>query len=170
MFQSEDQTFHRFFQEVCERAPRALALSADGKPYTYQELWETSGCLSRSLLKAGLDRGDRVGLWLPNGVEYILGLLAVSRAGAVAIPLNTRFRQDDLSFLLQHSKLTMLMCPGALLQTDYPKLLRQLAPDLKPLPKWGMQHLPHTLPEANSCRCQHADRRFLFLLVLPRGR
>ena len=134
MFQSEDQNFHRFFQEVCERAPRALALSADGKPYTYQELWETSGCLARSLLKAGLDPGDRVGLWLPNGVEYILGLLAVSRVGAIAIPLNTRFRQDDLSFLLQHSKMAMLVCPATFLQTDYPELLQRLAPDLKPRP------------------------------------
>ena len=140
----EDQTFHRFFQEVCDRAPRALALSTDGKPYTYEELWETSGCLARSLLKADLGPGERIGLWLPNGVEYILGLLAVSRVGAVAIPLNTRFRQDDLSFLLQHSKLTMLMCPGTFLQTDYPKLLRQLAPDLKPLPngECSTSHIP----------------------------
>ena len=134
MFHPEDQSFHRFFQQVCERAPQSLALSADGNPYTYQELWEGSGCLARSFLQAGLEPGDRVGLWLPNGVEYILGLLAVSRAGGVAIPLNTRFRQDDLSFLLQHSKLAMLICPGTFLQTDYPALLRQLAPDLRSLP------------------------------------
>ncbi len=134
MFQPEDQSFHRFFQKVCDRAPRALALSADGKPYTYEELWETSGRLARSLLKAGLESGDRVGLWLPNGVEYILGLLAVSRVGAVAIPLNTRFKQDDLSFLLPHSKMAMLVCPAIFLETDYPGLLRQLAPDLKPRP------------------------------------
>lgn len=128
----EDQTFHQFFQGVCERVPDALAFSADGKPYTYRELWEKSGCLARALLNAGLDRGERVGLWLPNSVEYILALLALCRAGAVAIPLNTRFRQADLKFLLQHSQLAMLICPGTFLQTDFPELLRQLAPDLRP--------------------------------------
>ncbi len=79
-----EQTFHEFLLEACERAPQSLALTADGQAYTYEDLWEKSGWLAKSLLKAGLAPGERVGLWLPNVPELILSFVALSRAGATA--------------------------------------------------------------------------------------
>ena len=131
---AEEQTFHQFFLNALERAPQRLALTADGQTYTYEDLWEKSGWLARALLKAGLAPGERVGLWLPNGAELILSYIALSRAGAIAIPINTRFRRDELGYLFNHSGLAMLFCPGTFLDTDFCELLREVAPDLASRP------------------------------------
>ncbi len=141
---AEDRTFHRFFQDTLKRVPKNLALSADGETHTYEDLWEKSGWLARMLLRAGLAPGERVGLWLPNGVELILSYLAISRTGAVAIPINTRFRRDELSYLFGHSGLSVLICPGTFLGTDFCNLLREAAPDLAARPggECATSHIP----------------------------
>ena len=91
MSHEEHKTFHQFFGSVCGRVQQQLALSVGGDRYTYRDLWEKSGTLALAFLKAGVNLGDRIGLWLPNGVEYILSLLAAARVGAISVPLNTRF-------------------------------------------------------------------------------
>jgi len=111
-----------------------MALSADGSAYTYEELWEKSGWLAKSFLRMGVEPGDRVGLWLPNGVELILAFLAAARTGAVGVSINTRFRVDELSYLLPHSGISVLICPGEFLGTDYYGLLKEVAPDLRAVP------------------------------------
>lgn len=134
MSHEEHKTFHQFFGSVCGRAQQQLALSVGRDRYTYRDLWEKSGALALAFLKAGVNLGDRIGLWLPNGVEYILSLLAAARVGAISVPLNTRFRHDDLEYLLPHSGLSILVCPGTFLDVDFTELVRQLAPDLRVRP------------------------------------
>jgi fatty-acyl-CoA synthase len=134
MTQGRDRTFHEFFREACGRNPRGAALVSGGASYTYEELWEKSGWLARSLLRMGAGPGERVGLWLPNGPELILALIAVSRAGAVGVLINTRFRMDELSYILPHSGVSILICPDSFLDIDFYGLLKEVAPDLRALP------------------------------------
>ncbi len=141
---AKEQTFHKFFLDASRRARQGLALAADDQTYSYEDLWEKSGWLARALLRAGLEPGERVGLWLPNGAEMILSLLAVARTGTIGIPINTRFRKDELSYLFNHSGLAMLICPGYFLEVDYGELLREVAPDLAARPggECGTSHIP----------------------------
>ncbi len=129
-----ERTFHEFFRETRFRVSGETALVADGERFTYEELWEKSGWLAKSLLRMGLKKGDRVGLWLPNGAPLILSFLAVSRVGAIGVCINTRFRSEELSYLLVHSGLSVLICPDRFLDIDFQGLLREVAPDLRSLP------------------------------------
>src|SRR5690349_14872016 len=56
---------------------------------TYQQAEQRSADLARWLLNRGVGKGARVGLFFPNGVEWIVWWLAVSRIGALAVPLST---------------------------------------------------------------------------------
>ncbi len=72
------------------------ALVADGEAITYGELDATTAELAARLVGAGVDRGDRVGLLAPNGVEWAVLAYAVMRIGAVLVPLSTLLRPPEL--------------------------------------------------------------------------
>lgn len=128
---ASDRTFHEFFHETVSRVPREVALAIDGISLTYQELWDKSAWLASAFIRMGVAPGDRVGLWLPNSMELILSFLAVSRIGAIGVCINTRFRSGELSYLLAHSGVSVLICPDNFLDIDFYRLLREVAPDLQ---------------------------------------
>ena len=53
------------------------------------------------LRKAGIGAGARVALWLPNGADYLAGIFACARLGALAVHINTRFRAAEVGSLLR---------------------------------------------------------------------
>ncbi len=76
----------------------------DGKRrLTYRNLQEESTWLASSLKQLGINKGDRVAVCLPNSSEFIVILFALSKIGAILIPLNTQFRSDELEYILKDS-------------------------------------------------------------------
>ena len=59
--------------------------------------------IAAALAGAGIGRGDRVGIMLPNRVEWPLAWLGLARIGAVMVPINTGYRTADAGFVLQHT-------------------------------------------------------------------
>ena len=55
---------------------------------------------ARVLLASGVRRGDRVAVWAPNSLEWIVAALGVTTAGGVLVPVNTRFRGPEAAFVL----------------------------------------------------------------------
>lgn len=78
---------------------------------------------ARALLAAGIDRGDRVAVWAPNSLEWIVAALGVTAAGGVLVPVNTRFRGPEAAFVLARSDARALFTVRGFLDTDYPALL-----------------------------------------------
>jgi HIP---CoA ligase len=76
-----------------------------------------------ALLATGIERGDRVSIWAPNSLEWIAAALAVTTAGAVLVPVNTRFRGAEASYVLARSGARVLFTVRGFLDTDYPALL-----------------------------------------------
>lgn len=76
--------------------PDRLALRVEGDALTYAELHERVIRASAGLAAAGVRRGQRVALLLPNCCEFVISWLALSRLGAVAAPLNTAFTSSNL--------------------------------------------------------------------------
>ena len=97
---------------------------------TYEEAERDSAVLARGLLATGVGKGTRVGIWMPNGPDWVLAWLAAARIGAVVVPINTFFRARELRFVLQHSDLDTLLCVGEFIHQDRLATLEEAAPEL----------------------------------------
>jgi HIP---CoA ligase len=86
-------------------------------------LWSMVTDAARALLASGVRRGDRVAVWAPNSLEWIVAALGVTTAGGVLVPVNTRFRGPEAAFVLARSGARALFTVRGFLDTDYPALL-----------------------------------------------
>ncbi|ABW14784.1 AMP-dependent synthetase and ligase [Parafrankia sp. EAN1pec] len=102
---------------------------------TYAEAEEQSARVARWLLHEGVGKGTRVGLFFPSGVEWALWWLAVSRIGAVAVPLSTLYPPAEIAKVVRLADVQLLVAPTTVLRIDvaqrfeaaFPELAGQLA-------------------------------------------
>ncbi|MCX4092790.1 class I adenylate-forming enzyme family protein [Nocardia sp. alder85J] len=96
----------------------------------YAEADRRSARLARWLLHRGIGKGARVGLYFPNSVEWAVWWLAVSRIGAVAVPLSTLYAPAELAKVLRLADVALLIAPTRVLATDTAGTLETALPDL----------------------------------------
>ena len=88
---------------------------------------------ARALIASGIERGDRVAVWAPNSLEWIVAALGVTTAGGVLVPINTRFRGAEAAYILARSGARALFTVRGFLDTDYPALLASAGVELPAL-------------------------------------
>ncbi|HET6304474.1 MAG TPA: FadD3 family acyl-CoA ligase [Myxococcota bacterium] len=87
---------------------------------------------ARAFLAAGVVRGDRVAIWAPNLWEWIVAALGLQSAGAVLVPLNTRFKAAEAGFVLGRSRARILITVADFLGVNYAESLAgEELPDLE---------------------------------------
>jgi long-chain acyl-CoA synthetase len=87
-----------------ERDPDGLAVAEiGGDRVSYGELWERSARVAGGLRGEGVERGDRVALRLPNGLDWVLAFWGAQLAGAVVVPVNTRFKDAEAQYVIDDS-------------------------------------------------------------------
>ncbi len=79
------------------------ALVFQGRRWSFAQLAAEVDRAAGALLALGVEPGEAVGLWLPNGPAFIQLLFALARVGAVQIPINTRLRSADIGYVLKQS-------------------------------------------------------------------
>ncbi len=89
--------------------------------------------VARSLIASGVEPGDRVALWAPNSATWISAALGVLAARAWLVPLNTRLKGDEASYILRKTDARVLFVANGFLGTDYTGSLRSVAPDVRAL-------------------------------------
>ena len=85
---------------------------------TYAEAEERSAHLARRLLNEGVGKGSRVGLFFANGVGWIVWWLAVSRIGALVVPLSTMYAPAELAKVVRLADIGLLVAPNRVLDID----------------------------------------------------
>jgi fatty-acyl-CoA synthase len=80
--------------------PERVAVISRGHHYTYQQLNLRCMRLANALLKLGVEYGDRVGLLMPNNIEFLETYFATAKIGAVLVPVNTRLTGPEIDFIL----------------------------------------------------------------------
>ncbi|CAM5491973.1 FadD3 family acyl-CoA ligase [Streptomyces tanashiensis] len=101
---------------------------------TYAELGERVERAAAACLATGIRSGDRVAIWAPNTLDWIVSALGAVTAGAVLVPLNTRFKGTEAAYVLQRSRARLLFVTGTFLGTSYVASLRRSGvalPDLE---------------------------------------
>ncbi len=85
-------------REWAGRRPSGTALSYYGRDMTYGELNETIDKFARGLISLGLNKGDRVALFMQNCPQFVISFFGTHRAGGVVVPLNPMFKQAELEY------------------------------------------------------------------------
>ncbi|HEX5295212.1 MAG TPA: acyl--CoA ligase [Streptosporangiaceae bacterium] len=91
----------------------AFVTPEDGVTISYAQLADRVEALARGLAGAGVRRGDRVALTLPNGPEFVQIILAVTLLGAAAAPLNPAYTETEFAFYLEDIAPRLLLVPAA---------------------------------------------------------
>ena len=81
----------------------ALVFDETGESLTFSGLAARADRVAAALARIGIGSGDRVGIMLPNRVEWPLAWLGLARIGAVMVPINSSYRTVDAGFVLQHA-------------------------------------------------------------------
>lgn len=95
-------------------APVEEALVAGDRRMTFAELDAAASTLAAGLHALGVERGDRVALLLPNGVDACIAIYGALRAGAAFVPLNPTIKADKLAYVLRDCEATAVLTNDAL--------------------------------------------------------
>ena len=97
--------------------PDAPALSYSGKRMSYRELHERSNQLANALLKDGVKREDRIGIFLHKGLELGIAIYGILKAGCAFVPLDPFMPADRLSFIVDDCNIKFLISSDSLTPT-----------------------------------------------------
>jgi fatty-acyl-CoA synthase len=126
----EKRTIGSLPGEMARRFGAREALLFNGRRRTFAELADGIDRVARGLVALGIAPGDKVAIWMLNRPEWIEAALAVIKIGAVLVPVNTRFRTEDASYVLQQSDATALIVADRGGPVDYLAMVHELVPSL----------------------------------------
>ncbi len=108
-----DQTLHGMFEAQVARTPDALAVKAGGQYLTYAELNARANQLAHHLLALGVQPDSRVAICVERGLDMVIGLYAILKAGAAYVPLDPAYPLERLAYMLQDSAPVAVLAQGA---------------------------------------------------------
>ena len=98
-----------FLERSAQRFPDKTALVCGNRRLTYREIEEQSNRLAHELLRTGVQRGDRVAVYMDNSVVAVLSVFAILKAGAVFLVLNPTTKSEKLAYILNDCRATALV-------------------------------------------------------------
>ncbi len=130
------ETIGSYFDRIVAAYPdnEAVVSRHQGVRYTYRQLHAEVERLARALLAAEVEKGDRVGIWSPNNVEWIVVQYATAKIGAILVNINPAYRTHELSYVLNQSGVSVIIAAAGFRQTSYVDMLQEVwseAPSLK---------------------------------------
>lgn len=111
----------------------ALVDVTQGRRWNYAKFDAEVTSVSRSLLAAGVFKGDRVGIWAPNCPEWVLLQYATARIGAVLVCINPAYRAHELAFVLKHAGVSLLFSALHNRGADYRDMVASVRPSVPTL-------------------------------------
>jgi crotonobetaine/carnitine-CoA ligase len=112
-------------QEAVSRTPEKAFFVFNEQQVTYADVLDTVHRVARGLLALGVKKGDKVAILLPNRLEFPCAWLAANTIGAVMVPVNARFVDEEIRYVLEHSEASVLVASDNQLET-----VRRLKADL----------------------------------------
>jgi long-chain acyl-CoA synthetase len=104
--------FNNFYELITAQASKRknkVALLVDDSKITYAEILKNVDALAAFLADKGVKKGDKVALFLRNSPEFIYSIFAMSKIGAILVPVNTFLKEEELSYILKDSGASVLI-------------------------------------------------------------
>ena len=127
-----ENTIPRLVQGAAQRFGDGIAIEDGDQKLDFKDLAEAGLKAARAFIRAGLQPGDRVGVWAPNIHEWVVAAIGLQSAGGVLVTLNTRMKGSEAAYILRKSGARWLCTMGEFLDVNYAAQLKgESLPDLK---------------------------------------
>ncbi len=107
--QNEELTFTRF-DRMCEAYPDRTAVMYLGERFSYGRLRDLSERFAGALASLGLVKGDRVMIYIPNCIQWVIAFLGIQKLGAVIVPVAPIYTSHELEYLIGDSGAKTIIC------------------------------------------------------------
>ena len=125
------------------RYPDADAVVFPDRRHTYASLNEAAVRAARSLAGLGLGPGDHLGILMPNCMDYIEIMLGAAMLGAWVVPINARYKEHELGYVIENADLKLLVTSDLIDEhVDFVELLHRCLPGLAEAPDPASLDLP----------------------------
>ncbi|HEX5460472.1 MAG TPA: AMP-binding protein [Steroidobacteraceae bacterium] len=116
---------------AADRYPDSPALILPGQRMSYAQLAERALWRARSLQALGVKPREHVGLLLPTSIEFVELLFAISLCGAIAVPMNARYRHNELAYVIENGDLVVVITTDRIAeQVNFVERLHRALPEL----------------------------------------
>lgn len=115
---------------AADRWGHAIGWVFEDREVSFVAMRDGADAVARALLADGVGTGDVVALWMPNRLEFAQVQFACAKIGAVAVAINTRFRDFEVAHMLGECDATVLIMVERFLKHDYVALLDEIGADL----------------------------------------
>ncbi|MEW4071829.1 non-ribosomal peptide synthetase [Bacillus thuringiensis] len=103
------QSIQERFCDQVHRRPEAIAISTEHNRYTYQEIHQRSNQVANVLLQLGIQKQERVAIFLERSVESIIVMLGILKAGGTYVPIDVKYPPERIQYILQDSQARVLI-------------------------------------------------------------
>jgi len=129
-------TIGQYFDDACERYQEkdAIVVRHQDVRLTFAELRDCVDNLACGLMRLGLEPGDRIGIWSPNNIEWVLTQFAAAKLGLILVNINPAYRRTELQYALNKVGCRALVLAPSFKASNYLEMLQDLAPELSSFP------------------------------------
>lgn len=106
---NEKNTVLNLIEEIVQNKPNNIAVANGQESITYAELWKRANILATNLRTLGLGFENRIGLCMRKGIDLIIGILGVLKAGAVYVPLDPDYPAERIKYMISDSGTTLVI-------------------------------------------------------------
>lgn len=145
-------TISEQFDEIVARYPEheAVVSRPQNRRFNYREFSQAVDTVAKGLVGIGFNKGDRIGIWSTNNIEWLLLQIATARIGAVLVNINPAYRIKELAYALKRSEIQGLFIIPSFLSSDYISMMEELIPELSSSPWDALKnsefpHLRHVM-------------------------
>ena len=127
-----ESTVGQFLVDTATRFPErpAVVFREQEIRWNWREFQQEVDILAAGLLELGIEKGDRVGIWSPNRVEWLMTQFATARIGAVLVNINPAYRLAELEYALNKVNCKAIISAEKFKSSMYLQMLQELAPEL----------------------------------------
>ena len=118
-----ETTIPALLDRAAELFADAVAIEDGAVSLSFQQLRDHAHAAARALIGLGIQPGDRVAIWAPNMWEWPVAALGIHCAGAVLVPLNTRYKAPEARYILDKSSARALITVDGFLGLDFAAML-----------------------------------------------
>lgn len=120
-------------KERAEKTPGIIGLSYRDYSYSWSEIDEISDFLAVKYLKCGIKKGTHVGIWSVNTPNWVFAYFALVKLGAIAILINTCYKETELEEILKYSDVEYIFYGNGIKDLNYKDILEKI--NISNLPK-----------------------------------